>query len=118
MSNLFVSLHPKLLKMKEKVGLLPKRLFNYRKRKKYNQTDVAKAIGISTDMYSKIELGKRMMQDEYLPQIAKLLEIDITDLRVMYLADKIEAEVDRFPSNIAGKALNIIQDKYASLRNE
>ena len=94
------------------MGLLPERLVYFRKKNRINQAQVAKAIGISTDMYSKIELGKRSVQDEYLPQIAKFLEIDINDLRAMYLADKLDAEANRFPSNIVGEALDLLQTKY------
>ena len=92
--------------------LLSKALFEQRKKSKLTQKTLADIMGISVAMYSKIELGERSVQETQIPKLARCLNIDITEIRTLCLADKLSSEVNNYPREIVGKALNIIYDNY------
>ena len=52
------------------------------------QRQFAAALEIDTPMYSKIERGDRRVKREQITVIARLLQIDETELVMLWLADK------------------------------
>lgn len=92
--------------------LLSKALFELRKKSKLTQRTLADVMGISVSMYSMIELGERSVQENQIPKLARCLNIDITEIRALCLADKLSSKVNNYPREIVGKALNIIYDNY------
>lgn len=53
----------------------------------------AAALEIDTPMYSKIERGDRRVKREQITIIARLLQIDETELVMLWLADKFNAAI-------------------------
>lgn len=57
------------------------------------QRQFAAALEIDTPMYSKIERGDRRVKREQITVIARLLQIDETELVMLWLADKFIAAI-------------------------
>ncbi len=57
------------------------------------QRQFAAALEIDTPMYSKIERGDRRVKREQITVIARLLQIDETELVMLWLADKFIASI-------------------------
>ena len=91
---------------------LPSTLHKLRKQYNFTQKELADNLGISVAMYSKIELGKRALPQKHISKLAQFLNIDIAEFRVLYLADKLYSEVNSYPREMAGKALNMVFDEY------
>lgn len=111
MSNLICNFAPqKLAKMKDYANRrLPSTLHKLRKQYKLTQKDLADNLGISVAMYSKIELGKRMVKSEHLPKLARSLRADVNEFYSLYLADKIDYEALPYPKQVINKAFELIQ---------
>ncbi|MDN5296703.1 MAG: hypothetical protein PWQ71_809 [Bacteroidota bacterium] len=63
-------------------------------KKQIVQRQFAAALEIDTPMYSKIERGNRRAKREQITVIARLLQIDETELVMLWLADKFIAAID------------------------
>lgn len=111
MSNLICNFAPqKLAKMKDYAKRrLPSTLHKLRKQYKLTQKDLADNLGISVAMYSKIELGERMVKSEHLPKLAHTLRSDVNEFYSLFLADKIEFESRSYPKQVIDKAFKLIQ---------
>ena len=88
---------------------LPSTLHKLRKQYNFTQKELADNLGISVAMYSKIELGKRMVKSEHLPKLARSLKSDVNDFYSLYLADKIDSESQPYPKQVINKAFELIQ---------
>ena len=96
---------------KKNQGLLPKTLIHLRKKSKLKQKDLAEVMGVSVGMYSKIELGERVVKSDQIPVLAHTLNTDASIIWSLYLADTFYREVNNYPQEFVGKALNILCDK-------
>ncbi len=63
-------------------------------KKQIVQRQFAAALEIDTPMYSKIERGDRRAKREQITVIARLLQIDETELVMLWFADKFIAAID------------------------
>lgn len=68
---------------------------HYRERKNLSQKHVADQMGISQNAYSKIENNLTQLTVHHVKQLARILEIPITDL----LKDEYEIHKPLFPAN-------------------
>lgn len=93
--------------------LLSKALFELRKKSKLTQKTLADIMGISVAMYSKIELGERSVQEKQILKLSRSLNIDITEIKTLNLVDKLNCEVNSYPREVVGKALNIIYNQHS-----
>lgn len=53
------------------------------------QKDIAEVLSVDVPMYSRYERGQRPLKEEHLPIIASKLNLDGTELRNMWIADKV-----------------------------
>jgi transcriptional regulator with XRE-family HTH domain len=81
-----------------------------REEKQMLQRQFAAALEIDTPMYSKIERGERRVKREQIAGIAKLLQIDETELVTLWLADKIIAAIGN-ETEFAAEAFKIALEK-------
>lgn len=74
----------------------------------YLQKQIAALLDVDTPMYSRIERGERFAKEDYLPLLSKFYNYDETELRQLWLADKvydvIAGEAD------ANEVLNIVSE--------
>ena len=91
--------------------ILSKTLFDLRKKSKLTQKAIADVMGISVAMYSKIELGERTVQEKHILKLAHLLNIDVTEFKILCLADKLYSEVNNYPWDLADKALHLVYNQ-------
>jgi Predicted transcriptional regulators len=58
------------------------------------QKDIAEALSVDVPMYSRYERGQRPLKEEHIPIIATKLDVDSSDLRKMWIADKVLSVVN------------------------
>lgn len=58
------------------------------------QKDIAKALSVDVPMYSRYERGQRQLKEEYIPIIASILNVDCSELRKLWIADKVFSVVN------------------------
>ncbi|MDQ0157695.1 helix-turn-helix domain-containing protein [Robertmurraya andreesenii] len=57
-----------------------RRIRAFRKLKGYTQEGFAESLGVSVSILGEVERGNRMPTDEFIEQVANLLQISIKDL--------------------------------------
>lgn len=81
-----------------------------REKKQMVQRQFSTALETDTPMYNKIERGERRAKREQITVIAKLLQIDETELVILWLADKfITATCTE--TELAPKAFKVVLEK-------
>lgn len=58
------------------------------------QKEIAEALAVDVPMYSRYERGQRLLKEEHIPIIASKLNVDCTELRKMWIADKVLSVVN------------------------
>lgn len=74
----------------------------------YLQKQIAALLDVDTPMYSRIERGERFAKEDYLPLLARFYNYSETELRQLWLADKV-SDVIAGESN-ANDVLNIVAE--------
>lgn len=95
----------------KRIKLLPNRLQELRKSKGFSQTQVAQAIGVSIALYHRIENGERTIQDDYINELAKVLDVDSEEIESLMLADKIETETNKYSQGVVDNAFKALNNK-------
>lgn len=72
------------------------------------QKDVAEAISVDVPMYSRYERGQRPLKEEHIPIIASKLNLDNSELRKMWIADKVYSVVSS--EKDASQILDMVAD--------
>jgi transcriptional regulator with XRE-family HTH domain len=90
--------------------LFADRIKELREKKQMVQRQFATALETDTPMYSKIERGERRAKREQITLIAKLLQIDETELVTLWLADKFIAAIGT-ETEFAPKAFKVALEK-------
>ena len=72
------------------------------------QKDIAEVLSVDVPMYSRYERGHRPIKEEYIPIIAFKLNIESSELRKMWIADKVYKVV--FNEKNATQILDIVVD--------
>ena len=70
------------------------------------QKDFDKVLSVDIPMYSRYERGQRPLKEEYIPIIASKLNLDSSELRKMWIADKVLSVVNEEEN--ATDILNIV----------
>ena len=91
----------KLRELREKKGLVLRQ--------------IAAALEVDTATVSKIERGDRQAKEEQLIQFSKILETDIVELKILWVADQIYQVVDRNKEQ-ALQALQIAEKELVKLK--
>ena len=74
-----------------------KYLRSIRESKNIPQRIVAHAINVDTSTLSKMELGERQVTITMIPGLAKVLDINIKELQIKYISEKIISEFGEQP---------------------
>lgn len=96
--------------MCDNIKKLPLRLEELRLAKGYTKRRLASALGISEAMYCRVISGKRLLPDIHIEAIANILGADSTELRALYLADKMLSETIPYTEDVVDKALKIVNE--------
>lgn len=72
------------------------------------QKDIAEVLAVDVPMYSRYERGQRPLKEEHIPIIASKLNIDCSELRKIWIADKVLSVVNE--EEDATDILNIVAD--------
>ena len=81
-----------------------------------SQKEVAKAIGVDVPMYSRIERGQRPAKREAIPALSKLLGLDESELRKLWLAEKVYNYV--VDEEDAESVLSIVAESIVEYKNK
>lgn len=71
-----------------------------------SQKDLAEAISVDVPMYSRYERGQRPLKAQHIPIIASKLNVNGSELRKMWIADKILSVINT--EKDASDILNIV----------
>ena len=88
--------------------LFANKIKELREGKQLLQRHVSAALDMDNAMYCKIERGDRRAKREQIPMIAEILQTNVDELHVLWLADQLIATVADDQA-IADKALKIAQ---------
>lgn len=72
------------------------------------QKEIAEALSVDVPMYSRYERGQRPLKEEHIPIIAEKLNVDSSELRKMWIADKVLSVVNEEEN--ATDILNIVAE--------
>jgi len=81
-----------------------------REKRQMLQRQFAAALEIDTPMYSKIERGERRAKREQITVIAKLLQVNESELVTLWIADKFIADIGT-ETELAPKAFKVALEK-------
>jgi len=85
---------------------------NLREQKGFVLRQVAAALEVDTATISKIERGDRQAKEEQLELLAKTLDADIKELKILWLADKVYQIVK--DNTLALEALDIAEKEITN----
>lgn len=92
---------------------LGKRIKELREEKGMVQRQLAAALEIDSPMYSKIERGERKAKREQVIELARIFEIDVDELLVLWLAGQIYEVIE--DEAVAKDALKYVESKLINL---
>ena len=72
------------------------------------QKDIAEVLSVDVPMYSRYERGQRPLREEHIPIIAAKLKLDSSELRNMWIANKVYSVVSS--EKDASQILDIVAD--------
>lgn len=87
---------------------LGKRIKELREEKGMVQRQLAAALEIDSPMYSKIERGERRAKREQVVELARIYEIDVDELLILWLAGQVYEIVK--DEAVAKKALEFVNN--------
>ena len=99
--------------MTENFGEYLRRL---RTAKGYTLTQLAAKIGIDSANLSKIETGKRDLDEKKLQRVAKVFNLDINGLKEEYFSDKIARKL--FENHCSEKTLILAEQKIKYIKQK
>lgn len=88
-----------------------------REKNSWTQTDFGAKIGINSSAVSRIEHGTKQLSSNKLAVLAKLFNLDISEVKVLYYGDKIAREVYK---NDCPESVFIVAEetvKYLKIKN-
>jgi transcriptional regulator with XRE-family HTH domain len=88
-----------------------------RTKKDLNQSDFGQQIGIIMTDISKIENGRKKFPFANLEKLAKFLNMDFTELKNLFVADKLVDEVRKYECSNTVYSVAEKQDKYMRSKN-
>ena len=88
-----------------------------RRKKGLNQSEFGQSFGIIMTEISKIENGRKKFPFTNLEALAKFLEKDYSELKNLYVADKLVEEVHKYKCSDAVFTVAESQSKYLKSKN-
>jgi len=88
-----------------------------RRKKGLNQSEFGQSFGIIMTEVSKIETGRKKFPFTSLEALAKFLEKDYSELKNLYVADKLVEEVHKYKCSDAVFTIAESQSKYLKSKN-
>lgn len=88
-----------------------------RNKKGLNQSEFGQHLGIIMTDISKIETGRKKFPFNKLLELANLLEIDFTELKNLYVADKLVEEAHKYECPDTVFTVAESQSKYLRSKN-
>ncbi len=88
-----------------------------RKKKGLNQSEFGQVFGIIMTDISKIENGKKSFPFSHIEALAEFLEMDYSELKNLYVADKLVEEVHKYECSDAVFMVAESQSKYLRSKN-
>ena len=76
------------------------------------QKDIAVSLSVDVPMYSRYERGQRPIKEEHIPIIAHKLRVENSELRKMWIADKVLSVVN--DEEDATDILNIVAQNISN----
>ena len=99
--------------MKETFGEYIRRL---RTEQGFTLTQLGAYIGVDSGALSKIENGKKELDEKILPKIAEVFHLDLTKLKEEFISEQIALKL--YKSNCSEKVLTIAEQKVKYLRQK
>jgi len=99
--------------MKETFGEYIRRL---RTEKGLTLTQLGAYIGIDSGALSKIENGKKELNEKVLPQIAEVFQLDLSKLKDEFISEQIAVKI--YKSNCSESVLNLAEKKVRHLKQK
>jgi len=78
-------------------------------------TQLGARLNIDSGALSKIETGKKRLDESYLPKLAEIFSLDLNELKDEYFSEKIALEI--FKNNCSDKVLTLAEEKVNYIRN-
>lgn len=91
----------------EQIG---ERVYNKRKKQKLSQAELAEKIGVSVQMISNLECGKKAIRPDNIVKVCEALNISTDYLLTGYTADNEMSEILEKLSNLSPSELKMIND--------
>ena len=102
-----------IAKMKETFGEYIKRL---RTEKGLTLTQLGAFIGVDSGALSKIENGKKELDEKVLPKIAEIFQLDLSKLKEEFISEQIAFKI--YKSNCSENVLNLAEKKVKYLKQK
>ena len=85
--------------------------------KEMTLTQLGAKLGIDSGALSKIENGKRKLDERVLPKIAEIFKLDLNELKDEFISEQIAYSI--YENNCSKKVLNLAEEKveYIKQRN-
>jgi transcriptional regulator with XRE-family HTH domain len=78
-------------------------------------TQLGGQLNIDSGALSKIETGKKRLDESSLPSLAKIFSLDLNELKDEYFSEKIANEI--YKNNCSDKVLTLAEEKVKYIRN-
>ena len=98
----------------EQIG---ERVYNKRKKQKLSQAELAEKIGVSVQMISNLECGKKAIRPENIVKICEALNISADYLLTGYTADNEMSDILEKLSNLSPSEIKIINEMIDYMNN-
>lgn len=99
--------------MKETFGEFIKRM---RVKKEMTLTQLGAKLGIDSGALSKIENGKRKLDEKILPKIAKTFELNLNELKDEFISEQIAYRI--YENNCSDKVLTLAEEKVKYIKQK
>ncbi|MCJ7446117.1 MAG: helix-turn-helix domain-containing protein [Bacteroidales bacterium] len=86
-----------------------------RKKNGFTLTQLGAQLNIDSGALSKIETGKKLLDESSLPKLAKIFSLDLNELKDEYFSEKIANEI--YKNNCSDKVLTLAEEKVNYIRN-
>jgi transcriptional regulator with XRE-family HTH domain len=103
----------KLAKMKKSIGEF---IHNHRIENGLTLTQLGAKLDIDSGALSKIENGKKRLDEKTLPKLAEVFELDLDELKEEYISEQIAYKV--FESGCSNKVLNLAEEKIVYIKQQ
>lgn len=102
-----------MTKMKKSIGEF---IHNLRTESGLTLTQLGAKLDIDSGALSKIENGKKRLDEKALPKLAEVFELDIDNLKEEYVSEQIAYKI--FESGCSNNVLNLAEEKIVYIKQQ